>query len=127
MNDIIVTDPLSDDPAENLDRFVVEAMELGCVWGLEGPDGWALSASEAHDDVDVMPFWSQESFALAHCQDDWKDYKPVAIELVEFLEDWLPGLHEDVLLVGINWNEELEGEELEPLDLLEEFDSEMSE
>ncbi len=127
MNDIIATDPLSDDPAENLDRFIVEAMELGCVWGLEGPDGWALSASEAHDDVDVMPFWSQEGFARSHCQDDWKDYKPVAIELVEFLEDWLPGMHEDVLLVGINWNEELEGEELEPLDLLEEFELEMGE
>lgn len=127
MNDIIATDPLSDDPAENLDRFIVEAMELGCVWGLEGPDGWALSASEAHDDVDVMPFWSQESFALAHCQDDWEIYKPVAIDLVEFLEDWLPGMHEDVLLVGINWNIELEGEELEPLDLLEEFEAEMGE
>ena len=127
MNDIITTEPLSDDPAENLDRFIVEAMELGCVWGLEGADGWALSASEAHDDVDVMPFWSQESFAQAHCQDDWEGYKPVAIELVEFLEDWLPGMHEDVLLVGINWNAELEGEELEPLDLLEEFESEMGE
>lgn len=127
MNDIIATDPLSDDPAENLDRFIVEAMELGCVWGLEGPDGWALSASEAHDDIDVMPFWSQESFAQAHCQDDWAIYKPVAIDLVEFLEDWLPGMHEDVLLVGINWNSELEGEELEPLDLLEEFEAEMGE
>lgn len=127
MNDIITTEPLSDDLAENLDRFIVEAMELGCVWGLEGADGWALSASEAHDDVDVMPFWSQEGFARAHCQDDWADYKPVAIELVEFLEDWLPGLHEDVLLVGVNWNAELDGEELEPLDLLEEFEAEMGE
>ena len=34
MNDIIATDPLSDDPAENLDRFIVEAMELGCVWAV---------------------------------------------------------------------------------------------
>ena len=42
MNDIpsieSAIEPLSDDPAENLDRFIVEAMELGCVWGLEGPD-----------------------------------------------------------------------------------------
>lgn len=127
MNDNVATEPLSDDPAENLDRFIVEAMELGCVWGLEGPDGWALSASEAHDDVDVMPFWSQEGFARAHCQDDWAGYRPVAIELVEFLEDWLPGMHDDVLLVGVNWNDDLEGEELEPLDLLEEFEAEMGE
>lgn len=127
MNDITAIDPLSDDSAENLDRFIVEAMESGCVWGLEGPDGWALSASEAHEDVDVMPFWSQESFAQAHCQDDWEGYKAVAVDLIEFLEEWLPGLHEDVLLVGVNWNIELEGEELEPLDLLEEFELEMGE
>ena len=130
MNDIPsierAIEPLSDDPAENLDRFIVEAMELGCVWGLQGPDGWALSGSEDHDDIDVMPFWSQESFARAHCQDDWKDYQPVAVDLEEFLEDWLPGMHEDVLLVGINWNDALEGEEIEPLDLLEEFEQEMS-
>lgn len=125
MNDTTAIDPLSDDPAENLDRFIVEAMEMGCVWGLEGPDGWALSGSDAHDEVDVMPFWSQESFARAHCQDDWQAYRPVAIDLEEFLEDWLPGMHEDVLLVGVNWNEELDGEELEPLDLLEEFEQEM--
>lgn len=126
MNDTVTIEPLGDDPAENLDRFIVEAMELGCVWGLQGPDGWALCDSEEHDDVDVMPFWSQESFARTHCVDDWKDYQPVPVDLEEFLEDWLPGMHEDVLLVGINWNKELEGEEMEPLDLLEEFEAEMS-
>lgn len=125
MNDTVTIEPLGDDPAENLDRFIVEAMELGCVWGLQGPDGWALSASDEHDDVDVMPFWSQESFARAHCVDDWQGYQPVPIDLDEFLEDWLPGMHEDVLLVGINWNEALEGDEMEPLDLLEEFEAEM--
>jgi hypothetical protein len=28
-------------------------------------------------------------------------------------------------MAGINWNEELEGQEMEPLDLLEEFESEL--
>jgi hypothetical protein len=43
----------------------------------------------------------------------------------EFLDDWLTGMHEDVLRAGINWNTDLEGQELEPLDLLEEFESEL--
>jgi hypothetical protein len=51
----------------------------------------------------------------------------MAIELEEFLEDWLTGMHEEVVLAGINWNEELEGVEIEPLDLLEEFDQELAE
>ena len=116
---------LTDDFSENIDRFIVEALENGCVWGLQGDEGWALCDSEKHDDTDVIPLWSQESFAQVHCQDDWQHYKPVAIELEEFLEDWLPGMHEDVLLVGVNWTSELEGEEMEPLDLLEEFEEEL--
>ncbi len=43
----------------------------------------------------------------------------------EFLDDWLPGMHSDVLLVGVNWNVDLEGAEIEPLDLLEEFEAEL--
>lgn len=116
---------LSNDFSENIDRFIVEALENGCVWGLQGAEGWALCDSEKHDNTDVMPLWSQESFARFHCQDDWQNYQPVAIELEEFLEDWLTGMHEEVLLVGVNWNEEMEGEELEPLDLLEEFEQEL--
>lgn len=116
---------LSDDFSENIDRFIVEAIEYGCVWGLQGEEGWALCSSEKHDDTDVIPLWSQEEFARLHCQDDWQGYTPVVIELEEFLEDWLPGMHEDVFLVGLNWNAELEGEEMEPLDLLEEFEQEL--
>jgi Protein of unknown function (DUF2750) len=118
-------EPLGTDPEENLDRFIVEAMAQGCVWGLEGPEGWALCASEQSEETDVMPFWSHESFAKVHCQDDWSEYKAVAIDLNEFLDDWLPGMHDDVILIGINWDENLEGEEYEPLDLLEEFEEEM--
>lgn len=120
-------EPLSDNDSENLDRFIVESIEHGCVWGLQGPDGWALCGSEKYENTDVIPFWSQESFARVHCQEDWKDYEPVAVELEEFLEDWLTGMHEDVILVGVNWDEELEGVEMEPLDLLEEFDQELEE
>jgi hypothetical protein len=43
----------------------------------------------------------------------------------EFLDDWLPGMHADVLMVGVNWSEDLEGQEFEPLDLLEEFEAEL--
>lgn len=116
---------LSEDLEENLDRFIVEALEQGCVWSLQGEEGWALCGSEQHENMDVMPFWSQQAFAAVHCREDWAGYQPIAIDLEEFLEDWLPGMHEDLLLVGVNWDENLEGDEMEPLDLLEEFEWEM--
>ena len=119
-------DPLSDDLQENLDRLVVECLENGCVWGLQDTDGnWSLVSSIDNDSIDVIPFWSAEDLAQALCTGDWDVYKPVAIELEEFLDDWLPGMHADVLMVGINWNTELEGQEMEPLDLLEEFEAEL--
>jgi hypothetical protein len=118
-------EPLSENVEENLDRFIVEALETGCVWGLEGPEGFALCPSEDNDDVDVMPFWSQPEFAQAVCVDEWSVYKPVPVSLEEFLDEWVDGMHADILLVGINWTQDLEGMEMEPLDLAEEFDSEM--
>ena len=118
-------EPLSQNSEENFDRFIVEAIETGCVWALEGEEGFALCPSEKNDDIDVMPFWSQPEFAQAACVDEWSVYKPVPIALEEFLDDWIDGMHEDLLLIGVNWNPDLEGMEIEPLDLVEEFDSEM--
>jgi hypothetical protein len=119
-------DPLSDDLQENLDRLVVECLEHGCIWGLQDQEGnWSLVSSMDNDSIDVIPFWSDQRMAQALCTGDWEVYKPVAIEMEEFLDDWLPGMHSDVLMTGINWNEDLEGQEMEPLDLLEEFEAEL--
>ena len=117
---------LSNDLQENFDRFIVESLEQGCVWGLQNSEGnWATVQSETNSDLDAMPFWSVLAFAQSLCTDDWEIYRPTAIAIEEFLDDWLPGLHSDVILVGVNWNSTLDGEEIEPLDLLEEFDAEL--
>ena len=119
-------EPLSDDLQENLDRMIVESLENGCVWGLQdAEENWALVGSTDSDTIDVIPFWSNEEFAQALCNGDWYIYKPVPIEMGEFLDEWLPGMHSDVLMVGVNWTPDLEGQEMEPLDLLEEFESEL--
>ena len=104
------------------DQFIEDCLNFGCLWGLEGPEGWALCASEKYDNTNVMPFWSQPELAQLHCRDEWQAYQVVPIALAEFLDEWLPGMHNDVFLVGINWDEDLEGEEVEPLDLLADFD-----
>ena len=118
--------PLSEDLQENLDRFIVESLERGCVWGLCDSEGnWAMVPSDEDADVGVIPFWSDKPLAEQLCVDEWSVYEPVAIAMEEFLDDWLMGMYEDVHRAGVNWNEDLEGQELEPLDLLEEFESEL--
>ena len=118
--------PLSDNLQENYDRLIIESLELGCIWGLrDAEDNWALVESALNKDIGVIPFWSNEELARQLCSEQWAIYKPVAIAIEEFLDDWLTGMHEDVMRVGINWNTELEGQEIEPLDLLEEFELEL--
>ena len=107
---------------ENYELCIEEALATGCVWGLETGDGWALCPSNSNGEIDVIPLWSQPEYAQRHCIDDWSDYQVIPISVEELLDDWLPGLHEDVILVGPNWNGDLEGLEVEPLDLLEEME-----
>ena len=119
---------LTTDADNNYERFLADAIATGCLWGLQNnSEGWALCASGKYKDTQVLPFWSQPEYAEIHCQEgEWADYEPMAIALDEFLDDWLPGMHEDVLLVGINWDAELTGNEYEPLDLLEAFEQVLS-
>ncbi len=118
---------LTDDFEKNYLQFFTDAIDTGCVWGLESDEGWAQCNSEKYPDIAVIPFWSQPEYAEHHRQGEWANYAVVAIAVDEFMDDWLTGMHEDVLLVGINWDEELAGEDYEPLDVLAEFEQALSE
>lgn len=114
---------LNGNDQKNYQRFFEDSIRTGCVWGLQGSDGWAQCDSEKYKNTTVIPFWSEPEFAEAHQADEWKSYDVVAISLEEFLDDWLTGMHTDVLLVGINWDEELNGLDYEPLDVLHDFET----
>ncbi len=117
---------LSEDFDKNYDLFIATALATGCVWALQNDEGFALCPSVDNDELDVMPLWSEPEYAEYHCRDEWRAYKLTPISVEELLDDWLPGMHEDLTLVGVNWSADLEGIEIEPLDLLEDIDRESS-
>lgn len=117
-----MNDSVADELDEIYEAFIANAIDMGCVWGLEGDDGWALCPSAGNEDIDVLPLWSDPDEAKRQCREEWSHYESVPISLEELLDEWLPGMHEDVLLVGIDWGDALDGEEVEPLDLLEDID-----
>jgi hypothetical protein len=118
MNTII---PLTSDLEANCKRFIEHIQESGQVWSLKSDDGWVVVDSAEFEDSEVMPFWSDESYAQQHCVDQWANFKPTSISLEDFIDEWLTGMAEEGVLVGPNWNADLEGLELEPDEVLEQL------
>ncbi|GLT13949.1 DUF2750 domain-containing protein [Vibrio algivorus] len=108
---------LTSDIQANLDLFVQETQEMKLVWGLKNEDGWLACDSSEFENSEVMPFWSSKEDAQMHNVEEWSDFEVLEIPLDIFVEDWLITLSEDGVLIGINWNAQLEGKEVEPSDL----------
>jgi hypothetical protein len=98
-------------------QFIQNVIANDEVWGLEGEEGLAISSSNSNDEQDVIPFWSAESLARNVAADDWAGFKPSPMNLVDFLENWLAGMHNDEILAGTDWDASLDGKEVEPLQL----------
>jgi hypothetical protein len=68
-------------------------------------------------DCHVMCFWSSEQLAKACQRDEWQDFEIEGIDLAEFLENWCLGLAMDQVIPGLNFDQELQGEEEEAVHL----------
>ncbi len=103
--------PTSED---NYRQFIQGVLASGEVWGLLSEEGWAYCASNEFEDTDVLVFWSERAYSQPHVQGEWSGHEPTAIPLEEFLDTWLPGMHEDGALLAPNWDIGLCGLEVEP-------------
>lgn len=102
-----------------LSTFIENVKENQCLWGLQDADGegWVVCDSAEFENTDVMPLWSQETLALTHCTEEWSDYQAVQIPLSEFLEFWVSDFNDDGVLVGINWQNNDNCQEIDPIEL----------
>lgn len=100
-----------------LDRFCARAAAAGEVWVLTEGEDCAVVESNDYEESEVMPFWSDKAEAQRAATGDWVRYAPAVVTLDDFLGTWLPSMDEDGILVGPDWNEELEGDEIEPEEL----------
>jgi hypothetical protein len=104
------------------ESFIKTVLDSQTVWGLKSEDGWCVCESNDYEDTIVMLFWSDEAYARQCAVEEWSHYKPTSIPLEEFMKNWIYGMNEDDLLVGVNWNAKLIGLEVEPYDLFKELD-----
>jgi len=121
---------LSADSQAALERFVARVREGRTVWLLRGDDGIRICGSNEEDGDEgedeesqedgatVFPVWSDRAYAKRCAQGEWRDSEPFPVTLEDFIDSWLPGMHGNGERVGPNWNGDLVGKEVMPLDLL---------
>ncbi|MGF6949064.1 hypothetical protein QF028_001569 [Neobacillus sp. B4I6] len=102
------------------ENFIKSVSESKTVWGLKSEDGWCVYESNDHKDTGVMLFWSDEAYARQFAVEEWMHYMPTSIPLDKFI-NWLYKMNADDLLVGVNWNTNLIGLEVDPFDLYKEL------
>jgi len=111
-------------------KFIKTVSESGIVYGLKSKNGFATSSSTQFEDdngnpIGMICFWAEKVRAKSCAKDEWRKYKVTEIPLAEFMENWCIGMVNDGLLIGTQFDQNLFGHEVEPLDLILELTSEL--
>ena len=111
-------------------KFIKTVSESGIVYGLKSEKGFATSSSNNYEDDNGNPagmicFWAEKVRAKSCAKEEWKTYKPTEIQLAEFMENWCVGMANDGLIIGTQFDQNLFGYEIDPLELILELTSEL--
>ncbi|NRA61297.1 MAG: DUF2750 domain-containing protein [Psychrobium sp.] len=99
----------------SLQTFLSDVKPHQVMWALQEPtsEDWVILDSINFEKTDVMPLWSTKELAQKHCCDEWAEYQPTAISLADWFEFWLADLNEDGVIVGVNWQDNDDCEEMD--------------
>lgn len=104
-------------------HFIDTLIDNQTVYTLVDEEGVAECPSTEYDDasgepVPVLCYWaSAEAAAACQCE-EWAQYRLEAVPLGEFMRTWLINMDEDECLAGVEFDAELYGLEIEPVELL---------
>jgi hypothetical protein len=96
---------------------------------LQAEDGLASCASntyvnkEDEEPITVIPIWSStySKDAEDNLTDEWSDYEAVELPMEVFLTELLPYLAQEGVFIGVNWGTDLEGLEIDPIDIFKDL------
>ena len=111
-------------------KFVADVVENGIVWVLEDDEGCANVDSNTYETATgepeiVLCYWSNEKMARVCSRKHWPDHEVGEIALSDFMENWCVGMQSDGVIAGTNFDHQLYGTEILPLDLLLELFEEL--
>lgn len=115
---------MTDDQAarERHEVFIQAVLAEGCVYALRGDDGLVTGGFEVDGEHrDVVPFWSSAEDAEACAVEAWSECQLGTFALKEFVEEMLPNMDNEGVLVGTNWTPAGEGYWTSPKALFDEL------
>ncbi len=104
-------------------EFLKTVVKKGKVYSLGNDEGIASAESflfrtEQDEAAGMIFFWSEKRLAEVHSKAEWGDYEPQEIPLATFLENVCIGLETDGYITAVNFDANLIGYEVRPLELV---------
>ncbi len=102
-------------------QFLHEILVNKEVWILDNEQGMACHPSFEDSEKMCILFWSSGILAENEREGDFELLEARNLSLHEFIDNWLPGMDDEGVICGLNWQNELGGMEILPADLLEDL------
>lgn len=84
---------------ERFAHFLKRVADWETVWGLRDEAGWVAAAdSEGHSS---FPVWPHPRYAAACAGEEWTGNAPAAVDVHEFVEEWLPAMASDYVSLAV--------------------------
>lgn len=102
-------------------RSIIGSQTLYTLVSDEGDIAECPSNEYEEDDGEPVPVfcvWHDRAQAEACKVEEWADYQLEALPLDFFLHEWLVSMDQDAVLLGVDFDSELYGLEIEPVEVL---------
>ena len=102
-------------------RSIIGSQTLYTLVSDEGDSAECPSTEYEEDDGEPVPVfcvWHDRAQAEACKVEEWADYQLEALPLDFFMHEWLVSMDQDAVLLGVDFDSELYGLEIEPVEVL---------
>jgi hypothetical protein len=102
-------------------RSIIGSQTLYTLVSDEGDIAECPSTEYEEDDGEPVPVfcvWHDRTQAEACKVEEWADYQLEALPLDFFMHEWLVSMDQDAVLLGVDFDSELYGLEIEPVEVL---------
>lgn len=123
VNDKELSAVISLTASERYSYLVKKVADAERLWSLGDASGWVLMSDD--QGKELVPVWPHERYAEACATGTWAGAVPQPIELLKWMENWLPGLVRDGRQVAAFPTPENKGMVVSPSQMKDDLEEEL--